>query len=725
MSQPNTMPNTVIRILGALVTTVLLLAPGVLVLVAAEDHSIPAQEVCDAPPEDDPLRLDGWFVYFNDEFNCINFPAHWSVQGTMGPAAYTPPPNGYVQVADGALQVGVHGEDVSFPYLYLVDDSATTYDIPFSNRRVDWIPNQGDFRLAMRVRFHIEDTSDHRVSLYADGHTPSYAGPLFYVSADNDKEVEAWRGIVVGADRGNRFVDMGDYGYPDDYADWITVVIDHRESEDRFTVTVDGAPLLEMPLSAFKEHPYVATRPDVLYLGSLAYLEYPTGWIDVEIDWLRVYAPSTTPPAQSGIQRAIPEAAPVPKDAPGVYSTQLPPGPFANTPHWAEDFDGDDATMPSYWRLLLDNDPENSDTDVADSHAVISNDGNATAVPVWGIYDDLRRFVLPPKDDAARYLAQRTTTADAASARTALADAPEYVDWRPNHGNVRYAWKARQSAEGYGVEVSNGGHVPYFTGAIFYTLLDTTTPGGGQFIFPTCQEKYFWRLHRLPAYAHLGDMETIVTADYINGTAFFYVDGERIGWWPESDCSLNWFVRGENATQPDLLFFGNPADGPGGRWSEVGVDWFVTFPGLDAPQLADVWLPQQQEIVFDWNAVDDLDDVDQLTATLRFSVTEGLRWQGHLSGQADWLHVTPLSGTVPFTATPATGQTSTLPPKRVELALTVTRPLTYSIQSTLLTLNGETISGTAVAPHVTEIRSVYRQTLPHRNYLPQLRDDAQ
>ncbi len=119
---------------------------------------------------------------------------------------------------------------------------------------------------------------------------------------------------------------------------------------------------------------------------------------------------------------------------------------------------------------------------------------------------------------------------------------------------------------------------------MFYTWLDITTANGGQFIFPSCQEQYFWRLHRLPEFQSAPSQGAwaIINADYINGTVHLYANGQKIGWWPESDCSLNWYLKGQNATSPETLFFGNPAtayDNPGG-WSHVYVDWFATFSGL-------------------------------------------------------------------------------------------------------------------------------------------------
>ncbi len=678
---------------------------------------------CDASPSEDAYRPADWFLYFADEFNCAEVPDHWSIQGPMSKAAYQPPQNGYVQVKNGALQVGVVDVDVSFPYLYLVDDSATSYDIPFTSRRIDWLPNTGDFRLAMRVRFQAEFSGDHRISIYADGHKPSYAGPLFYIGSDYNKSVEAWRGLIVGADRGRQFVDLDDHGYPNPYAEWVVMTVDHRQSQDRFEIAVDGVPMLTTTLSSFKEQAIAAVRPDVLYLGSLAYLESAVGWIDIELDWLRIYAPPSTVQATEGILQATFEATPMPQDAPSSYTGLLPAGPFANTPYWHEDFDGGDSAMPDYWRLLADNDPDSTDTVVSHSHATISNNGTARAVPVWGIYDDLRLYVETPTGAESAYLAERaqSNTAHTAPLLPATEGAsatkdPAYVDWRPNRGNIRYAWKARQSASGYGVEVSNGGHVPYFTGAMFYTLLDTTHGTGGQFIFPSCQEKYFWRLHLLPEYAALGDMETIVTADYINGTVFLYVDGQLIGWWPESDCSLNWYLRGENATSPDLLFFGNPAIEAPGRWSEVGVDWFATFAGVDTPPMIEGWLPYTDEIFFDWNAVDDADEVDVMTRTVTLTSTEPLHWQAHIHDQFEWLGVTPISGTTRLTST----GTLELPPLVAYLTLTATRPVTYADDSTVLILNAETISGSQVAPFAVPITSVYsrpadtyQQFLPH------------
>ena len=72
----------------------------------------------------------------------------------------------------------------------------------------------------------------------------------------------------------------------------------------------------------------------------------------------------------------------------------------------------------------------------------------------------------------------------------------------------------------------------------------------------------------------------VVTADFVNGTAHLYVDGREVGWWPQSDCSQNTYLQGENATTPDTLFFGNLATAPRGAWSTVSIDWFATFAGL-------------------------------------------------------------------------------------------------------------------------------------------------
>jgi hypothetical protein len=212
-------------------------------------------------------------------------------------------------------------------------------------------------------------------------------------------------------------------------------------------------------------------------------------------------------------------------------------------------------------------------------------------VPVWAIFDDmlpLEILSLPPDDreSPADYLRRRGGSPFIPEPGVGPTAIYPRHDWRPDGGNIRFAWRGLQSANGYGVEISNGGHGDggssvYFTGAMFYTLLDTTTPAGGQFIFPSCQEQYFWRLHLLPQYS-VQDTWTTINADYINGTVHLYVDGNKIGWWPESDCSLNWYLKGENATSPEMLFFGNPAtahNAPGG-WSEVHVDWFATFPGL-------------------------------------------------------------------------------------------------------------------------------------------------
>ena len=277
---------------------------------------------CGLLPEDDPYRPPGYQTYFADEFDCDQLLDYWVVQGQMSAAAYAPPASGQVEVSQGVLKLAVPEEDVSFPYLYLIDDLATTYDVAHSTGpdswapRVDWVPNAGSFRLAMRVRFNVEALGEHRLSIYADGHRPAYAGPLFYVGADYNDQQEAWRGLIVGADRGNVFVDLGDLGYGDPYTDWIVVTVDFDYSADAFTLAVDGAPVISQPLSAFKGYPDAATRPDTLYLGSLAMLEHPTPWTDLELDWIRVYTPEATPAAFLGLQEAILEFTPVATDTP-------------------------------------------------------------------------------------------------------------------------------------------------------------------------------------------------------------------------------------------------------------------------------------------------------------------------------------------------------------------------------------------------------------------------
>ncbi|GAB4427695.1 MAG: hypothetical protein Kow0031_07790 [Anaerolineae bacterium] len=551
----------------------------------------PCTVYCGLLPQYDPYRPAGYQLYFADEFDCNQLLDYWTVQGPMTAASYQPPASGIVAVADGSLRLTVPGAEPSFPYLYLADDSATSYDVPHTARRVDWLPNSGDFRLAMRLRFQVEALGEHRVAVYADGHRPEYAGPLFYIGSDFNAEQEAWRGLIAGADRGHSFADLGEQGYPDPFTDWLVLTVDFLPSADAFVLAVDGAPRISKPLSSFKGYPAAATRPDILYLGSLAMLQKATRWTDIELDWLRVYAPAGLPAARYGLLEAVIEPAPVPTDSATLYSAALPPGPFANTPHWSEDFDG--SVMPPYWTQVANPDPGASWTAVDGSAAQLLNNGWAAGVPVWAIFDDmLSPEVLevepdgPRRESPVEYLRRRGGSPLLPDDPLGAAAEFPRTDWRPDGGNIRYAWRGFQSAKGYGVEISNAGHGDwggsvYFTGAMFYTLLDITTPDGGQFIFPGCQEQYFWRLHRLPQYG-IRDTWTIVTADYINGTVHLYVDGQKIGWWPESDCSLNWYLQGENATSPEVLFFGNPAtarDNPGG-WSEVHVDWFATFPGL-------------------------------------------------------------------------------------------------------------------------------------------------
>jgi hypothetical protein len=542
---------------------------------------------CGDLPADDPYRPEGTYAYFADEFDCGRLSDFWVRQGQMGPASYAPPASGVVSLEGGRLSLRVPEKDVSFPYLYLIDDSATTYDVPYTSRRVDWAPASGDFRLVTRVRFVAEQAGEHTISLYADGHNPGWGGPLFYIGSDYGDR-EAWRGLIVGADRANSFVDLGDRGYPDPYTGWVVLAADFVS--DTLTLSVDATPVITRTLTAFKGYPDAATRPDSLYIGSLATLENPVSWTDIEVDWIRVYAEASTAPAARGVQEAVVEEPPAPTDPATSYSRVLPPGPFANAPYWSEEFAG--TAMPDYWQLVQDPDWAHSWTEVGDDMVAVLNDGMAIGVPVWAIFDDMMPEGVPAgpvpaglvpagarRESPLEYLAQRGGS-PFVERTEGLPTYPRF-DWRPDDGNVRYAWRGRQTADGYGVEISNAGHFPYFTGAMFYILQDGTSNGDvGQFILPGCQEQYFWRLHLLPAYAVPHEAWTLVTADYINGTVHVYVDGQKVGWWPQSDCDLNWYLRGENATSPDTLFFGNPATGAGGAWSQLHIDWFATFAGL-------------------------------------------------------------------------------------------------------------------------------------------------
>ena len=117
---------------------------------------------------------------------------------------------------------------------------------------------------------------------------PPTPGPLFYVGTDYNAEHESWRGLVVGANRGyaaGDTVDLGDFGYADPYTGWVVVTVDFNYTGDTFTLAVDGVPRISKSLSAFKGTPDAATRPDTLYIGSLARLQKATRWTDIELDW--------------------------------------------------------------------------------------------------------------------------------------------------------------------------------------------------------------------------------------------------------------------------------------------------------------------------------------------------------------------------------------------------------------------------------------------------------
>jgi hypothetical protein len=397
----------------------------------------------------------------------------------------------------------------------------------------------------------------------------------------------------------------------------------------------------------------------------------------------------------------------------------LPAGPFANTPHWSEEFDDSNGAMPSYWHLLVNHDPVNSKTTVQDRHAALLSNNRATGVPVWGVVDDM----LPPakpilgQTDWSTYFRQRNEQTQVLGLYGERIYQYPRTDWRPNAGNVRYAWKARQTADGYGVEVSNGGHFPYFTGAIFYTLLDTTAnQGQGQFIFPGCQEKYFWELQQLPEFSATVDQETIVTADYINGTVFLYVNGIEIGWWPESDCSLNWYLQGPNAVSPDLLFFGNPAKEDPGSWSDVFVDWFATFPGAsheERPPLLALAMPAIHL------QMDDSDRTDPLTATLQLQATTvfsgSIRWQARLSTIPTWVTIDRSQGILSMPVT----RTAVLPPPAESLLLSARRPLTYGTHITILTIEGWTADDQAIQSVQTALYMHYAPEW-HQLFIPNL-----
>src|SRR5690606_23368098 len=142
------------------------------------------------------------------------------------------------------------------------------------------------------------------------------------------------------------------------------------------------------------------------------------------------------------------ETPPAPQDVPTIYSAQLPAGPFAHTPHWSEDFDNSTGAMPSYWNLLVNHDPANSSTRVANDHAAILSNDRATGVPVWGIVDDVlpATHLLAQSDWGDYFSRRREKMATVAPFGEQVFHYPR-VDWRPNRGNIRYAWKAVQTAD--------------------------------------------------------------------------------------------------------------------------------------------------------------------------------------------------------------------------------------------------------------------------------------
>jgi hypothetical protein len=143
----------------------------------------PCTVYCGLALADDPYRPASYQTYFADEFDCNQLLDYWAVQPQMTLASYSPPLTGQVEVSNGTLKVAIPGQDVSFPYLYMVDDLATTYDVAHTGAsgawapRGDWLPDEGDFRITLRVRFAVEQLGEHRISIYADATGPATPAP--------------------------------------------------------------------------------------------------------------------------------------------------------------------------------------------------------------------------------------------------------------------------------------------------------------------------------------------------------------------------------------------------------------------------------------------------------------------------------------------------------------------------------------------------------------------
>jgi len=190
--------------------------------------------------------------------------------------------------------------------------------------------------------------------------------------------------LIAGADRGNIFVDMRALGYAEPYIDWVVMTADYIG--DSFTLSVDGAPVITRTLSSFKGYPTAATRPDALYLGSLALLETPVPWTDIEVDWLRVYAHNSVPLPRPGMLKATFEAAPAPT---------APPRPIRRSCRQDRSptpLTGVRSSPELRCRPTGQGEGPGSRpfmTALAGGWVSLLTDHHATGTPVWAVFDDM------------------------------------------------------------------------------------------------------------------------------------------------------------------------------------------------------------------------------------------------------------------------------------------------------------------------------------------------